>query len=162
MNFQKTFQLPEDWINTTKTYRKACRWIVLDDNKLMPLLFVGEDNYHKLPWWGIKWNEDKIDAFKREVLEETWCIIDSIQEVWTVIEQNSTWEQTSYCYIWTIVSKWIPQFRQWEIEKWYSLKRVTIKEAVILFTTDTPKTRAGKWRQERDLYILQEIALVCE
>ena len=161
MIFEKIFTLPEEWENTTKTYRKACRGIVLDKDNLMPLLFVWKDNYHKLPWWWIEWDEEKIEAFKREILEETWCEIDHIEEVGNVIEQNSTWEQTSYCYIWKVIKKWIENFTSWEIEKWYLLKRVTIKEALSLIEKDIPRTEWGRWRQQRDLYILQEIDKIC-
>lgn len=161
MSFQKIFTLPEEWEDTTKTYRKACRGIVLDENKLIPLLFVGKDNYHKLPWWGIEWDEEKIEAFKREILEETWCEIDHIEEVGNVIEQNSTWEHISYCYVWKVVKKWIENYTPGEIDKWYLLKRVTIKEALSLIKEDLPITIGGKWRQQRDLYILQEIDKIC-
>lgn len=157
MIFEKIFTLPEEWENTTKTYRKACRGIVLDKDNLMPLLFVWKDNYHKLPWWWIEWDEEKIEAFKREILEEAWCEIEEIQEVWSVIERNSTWEQTSYCYIWKVIKKENENFTSWEIEKWYLLKWVTIKEALSIIKNDQPTTEWGKWRQERDLYILQEI-----
>lgn len=163
MSFHKIFTLPEEWEHThiTKTYRKACRGIVLDKDSLIPLLFVGKDNYHKLPWWWIEWDEDKIEAFKREILEEAWCEIEEIQEVWSVIERNSTWEQTSYCYIWKVIKRWIENFTSWEVEKWYLLKRVTIKEALSLIKKDIPRTEWGRWRQQRDLYILQEIDKIC-
>lgn len=163
MSFHKIFTLPEEWEHKhiTKTYRKACRGIVLDKDSFIPLLFVGKDNYHKLPWWWIEWNENKIEAFKREILEEAWCEIEEIQEVWSVIERNSTWEQTSYCYIWKVIKRWIENFTSWEVEKWYLLKRVTIKEAISLIKKDIPRTEWGRWRQQRDLYILQEIDKIC-
>lgn len=157
MKFLKIFTLPEDWEHTSQTTRKACRGIVVDESNIMPLLFVGQDNYHKLPWWGIEWDEEKIEAFKREVGEETWCEVDNIQEIWRVIEKNSTWEQTSYCYIWKITKKWSEHYTPEEINKWYVLKWVSIKEALRIMKKDLPKTVGGKWRQQRDVYILQEI-----
>lgn len=161
MRFHKTFTLPEEWEGTTKTYRKACRGIILDENNLLPLIFVWKDNYHKLPWWWIEWDEEKIQALKREIREETWCEIENIQEVWSVIEQNSTWEQISYCYIWKIVKKWNQQYTPEEIDKWYIVKWVTIKEALSIIEKDLPRTVGGKWRQQRDFYIVQEINNIC-
>lgn len=157
MKFSKTFMLPEDWEHTSKTTRKACRGVVIDENNLMPLLFVGKENYHKLPWWGIEWDEEKIETFKREVGEETWCEIEDIKEVWSVIEKISGWEQISYCYIWKITKKGKEQYTPKEISKWYVVKWVSIKEALVIMEKDLPKTLGGKWRRERDVYILQEI-----
>lgn len=157
MNFQKTFVLPEQWDASTKSYRKAGRWVVFDKNNLIPLLFVKKDNFHKLPWWWIEGDEDKILAFKRELLEETWCEVDHIQEVWTVIEQNSTWEQISYCFIWKVTKKWTQNFTLEEQEKWYYLKRLPIDQALRTILSDLPSTDGGKRVHQRDLYILQEI-----
>ena len=157
MNFQKTFMLPEQWGASTKSYRKAGRWVVFDENNLIPLLFVEKDNYHKLPWWWIQGDEDKILAFKRELLEEAWCEVDHIQEVWTVVEQNSTWEQISYCFIWKVTKKLTQNFTLEEQEKWYYLKRLPIDQALRTILSDLPSTDGGKRVQQRDLYILQEI-----
>lgn len=157
MNFQKTFMLPEQWGASTKSYRKAGRWVVFDENNLIPLLFVEKDNYHKLAWWWIEGDEDKILAFKRELLEETWCEVDHIQEVWSVIEQNSTWEQISHCFTWKVTKKWLQNFTPEEQEKWYYLKRLPIDQALRTLSSDLPSTDDGKRVQQRDLYILQEI-----
>lgn len=157
MNFQKTFMLPEQWDASTKSYRKAARWVVFDENNLIPLLFVEKNNYHKLAWWWIEGDEDKILAFKRELLEEPWCEVDHIQEVWTVIEQNSTWEQISYCFIWKVTKKGPQNFTPEEQDKWFFLKRLPIDQALRTLSSDLPSTDDGKRVQQRDLYILQEI-----
>lgn len=157
MEILKVFHLPEDWEPAPRVIRKACRGIVLDESDLMPLLFVWQDNYHKLPWWGIEGDEEKAVAFKREIMEETWCEIEIIQEIGSVVEENSTWEQISYCYIWKVIKKWEKNLTPGERDKWYVLKRVTLQEALSLIENDVPATLGGKWRQQRDLYILQEI-----
>lgn len=46
----KTFEVPEDKkYGAKKTTREACRIVMFDENKLMPLLYVSKDTYHKLP-----------------------------------------------------------------------------------------------------------------
>ncbi|MCX6822874.1 MAG: NUDIX domain-containing protein [candidate division SR1 bacterium] len=159
MTTLKIFELPESGEHTTtkKTYRTACRGIVLDKDNLMPLLFVGNDNYHKLPGGGMEDNEDKIMAFKREVIEETGCEIEDIEEIGNVIEKDSTWEQTSYCYIGKIIKKGNHKFTPGEKNKGYVIKWVSIPEALSLIEKDSPRTLGSVGRQQRDLYILQEI-----
>lgn len=157
MPFQKVFILPEENEKSPKQYRKACRGVVLDENNLMPLCFVAKKHYHKLPWWGIEGDEDKTQAFKREILEETWCEIDHLQELWTTKEQNSSWEQISYCFVWKVTKKWVVNFTPEEKEDWYLLQWVTIEDAISLIKADSPLTEWGSHKKQRDLYILEEI-----
>ena len=154
MKLLKTFILPEDW-DWPKITREACRAIVFDENKLMPLIFVSKKNYHKLPWGGIEWNEDKIVTLKREFLEETWCDIDIIKEIWSVVESNSTREHTSYCYIGKVLNKWNSIWlTSEEIERWLELKRMSIDDAISTLEKDVPNDPYGYRILERDLFIL--------
>ena len=93
--------------NTTLKIRKASRAILLDENELVPLLFVSKYNYHKLPGGGIDEGEDKIQALIRECLEEVGSKIEVNGEIGKIIEFRSKWDlkQTSYCYYGKIISK---------------------------------------------------------
>ena len=154
MWFEKTFKTPE--VPWKSTFRTACRWVVIDEDGKIPLLFDSYKRYYKLPWWWMEWNEDKIETFRREVREETGCEIDNIKEIWTVIEECSNWKQISYCFIWKIVNKWEPHFTEKEIGRWYSLKWVSLDEALSLMKNSLPATEDGKMKQERDLFILEK------
>ena len=139
-----------------KGFRSACRWVVIDDNGELPLLFDSCKKYYKLPWWWIEWNENKIEAFRREIREETWCEVEDIKEIWKVIEKVSDWRQISYCFIWKIISKWKPHFTHKEIERWYQLKWVKLEYALSLIKNEEVATDDAKFKRERESYILEK------
>lgn len=154
----QTFEVPEDQrYGAKKTTREACRIVMFGENKLMPLLYVSKDAYHKLPWWWIDENEEKITALKREAMEEAWCEITAIKEVGMVTEKNSTWEQKSYCYTWEITKKHTCNFTEEEMERWFQLKWVTIQEASSLLQSDIPLSVAWERIKKRDWFILETI-----
>ena len=154
--FDKTIIIPED-LPGKSGKRIACRWVVIDDDWNIPLIFDSYMNYYKLPGWWMEWDEDKITSFMREIEEETGCKIDDIVEVWKVIEKNSKWEQISYCFIWKIISKWEKHFTQKEIERGFQLIWVKFEDALWLIENEEPRTEAGLIMKERESYILWEI-----
>jgi 8-oxo-dGTP pyrophosphatase MutT (NUDIX family) len=104
----------------------------------------------------MEWEEDKIEAFRREIKEETGCEIEDIKEIWKVIEKVADWEQINYCMIWKIVSKWEPNFTQKEIERWYQLKWVKLEDAISLIKNEKTDTDDAKFKRERELFILEK------
>ena len=154
MWFEKTFKSPE--VPWKDGFRMACRWVIIDENGQIPLLFDSYKKYYKLPWWWMEWEEDKIEALKREVKEESGCEIEDIKEIWTVTEKSSNWKQISYCFIWKIVSKWEPHFTEKEIGRWYQLKWMSLDEALLLMKDSLHATEYGGDKQERDLFILEK------
>jgi len=154
--FEKTIYIPES--TSDKVWKRtACRWVVVDDNGQIPLVYDSYMRYYKLPGWWMEWEEDKIESFKREISEEAWCEIDSIEEVWKVIEKNSKWEQTSYCFFWKIISKWESHFTQKEIDRGYKLIWVKFEEALPLIENEQPRDEGGLIMKERESFILWEI-----
>ena len=151
--FERTFKSPE--VPWKDGFRMACRWVIIDENGQIPLLFDSYKRYYKLPWWWIEWEEDKIEAFRRESEEEAGCEIWDIKEIWTVTEKSSNWKQISYCFIWKIISKWEAHFTQKEVNRWYQLKWVSLNEALSLMKDSLQATEDGKLRQERDFFILE-------
>ncbi len=155
MSFEKTFIVSE-LLWKTKGFRAACRWVVIDENGKVPLIFDSYKKWYKLPGWWMEWNEDKIHALMREIEEESWCEIEDIKEIWKVIEKVADWEQINYCMIWKIVSKWEPHFTDKEIERWCQLKWVSLEDSVALIKNEETSTDDAKFKQERELYILEK------
>lgn len=160
MKIIKHIHLDEWRKSEIKTYREACRIVIFDKDNLMPLLYVSKDNYHKLPWWWIEWSEEKIEALKRECLEETWCTIEVTDEIWIIIEENPAWEQKNYCYIWKILSKWEVNFTEDEINNWFCLKWVSLKESIELIKNDNPINYSWKRIKIRDSLILEQADII--
>lgn len=157
MEIIKEFILPDDLYWGKIQTREACRAVIFDENNLMPLIFVSTENYHKLPGWGIEPGEDKETALIRELQEEAWCEAEITQEIWMVIESNSTRKQTSYCYIGTVIKKSEYNFTDREKEKWYELQRVWIDEAILLIKSDISRNETSKRVLPRDLAILEKV-----
>ncbi len=157
MQLLKTFQISEDKKYSQKTTREASRGVIFDKKGMIPLLRVWRDQHHKLPWGGLEWNEDPKVAFEREVLEECGCTIENIHVIWKVVQQNSTWQQTSYYYYAEIIWKALPHFTDKEISLGFELRRYPLEEALSILQKDIPSYERGKYILERDLFILNKI-----
>ena len=154
--FEKTIILPDD-LEGKLWKRSACRWVVIDEDWYVPMILDSYMRYYKLPGWWMEWDEDRIESFKREILEETWCEINDIKEVWKVIEKNKNWEQINYCFVWKIILKWENHFTQKEIDRGFKLVWVKLDEALWLIENEQPRTKWWLFMKERESYILWEI-----
>lgn len=138
--------------------RNAARGIMFDENGNIPMLYASKDNYYKLPWWWIDIGEDKIDALKREFIEEVWAIIEINDELWLTIETKDQEKmiQYSYVYTWRVNSiLWEPQFTEKEINDWLQLKWMSLGEAVDKIKNTIPNSYIGNFIRTRDLSILE-------
>jgi 8-oxo-dGTP diphosphatase len=140
-------------------FREASRAVVFDENGLIPMLYVSKENYHKLPGGGIEEGEDKMEALKREVIEEAGCEIDDIFEVGMIIEFRSKWDlkQISYCYYAKAVKEGQTKFTDKEKADGFKLVWMKLDEAIAQVSKDLPKDYEGKFIQERDLTFLKEV-----
>ena len=161
MKLVKTIQFkdlrPED-IEKFKV-RRAARAVVFDSNKNIGILYVGKNNYHKLPGGGLEGDESIEEALRRECLEEIGCNIEPFGELGEVIEYRDKWslEQHSYCYLANLVGeKGKPDFTQKEIDNGFEIKWVSLEEAIKLLESDKPEGYEGGFIQIRDSSFLKE------
>jgi 8-oxo-dGTP diphosphatase len=139
--------------------REAARGVVFDEKGLMPMLFVSKANYHKLPGGGIEKGESKIEACKREMLEETGCEVEIGKEIGMVTEFrpfSDNLYQTSYCYLGKIINKGTQNLEQGEIDEGFILVWFTLDEAINTVRNDKPNNEEGNFIQQRDLAFLEE------
>lgn len=138
--------------------REASRAIAFDEEGLIPLLFVSKFKYHKLPGGGLEGKEDVKEACKRELLEETGCVIEIGEEVGMVTECREKWNlhQTSYCFFGKILKKGKTSFEQSEIDDGFQLVWMTLDEAIKTLEDDKPQSYEGEFIQQRDLAFLKE------
>ena len=69
--------------------RLAARGIVIRDDGKIAVFNKANKNEYKLPGGGIENDENPEEAFKREVLEETGCIVEVIEELGIAEEHKS-------------------------------------------------------------------------
>ena len=139
--------------------RKAARGILINKDKIA-VLFVSNENYHKLPGGGIEANETNEQAFIREVKEETGCdckIIDEDNQNSVVIELRAQFKllQISYIFFSEIVGE--PgelKLEQDEIDEGFELKWVPVNDVVSLLEGDKPESYEGNFIRKRDLAVL--------
>ena len=81
--------------------RYAARGIVFNDKNEIAVLNKSNKNEYKLVGGGIEENEDPTVAFKREVLEESGCIVEIDDCIGVIKEEKSqdNFMQTSYVYV---------------------------------------------------------------
>lgn len=81
--------------------RYGARGIVIRSDGKIAVFNKSKKNEYKLPGGSIEENENPRDAFKREVLEETGCIIEIIDELGTTEEYKSqdNFKQTSFIFV---------------------------------------------------------------
>lgn len=86
---------------TNPRIRYAARGIVIRDDGKIAVFHKTKKNEYKLPGGGIEENENPKDTFKREILEETGCTIEIIDELETIEEYRSqdNFKQISFVFV---------------------------------------------------------------
>ena len=81
--------------------RYGARGIVIRNDGKIALFNKSNKNEYKLPGGGIEGNEEPKEAFKREVLEETGCVVEIIDELGITEEYKSkeNFKQISYIFV---------------------------------------------------------------
>lgn len=126
--------------------RRAVRAVLFDDlNKFAVLEVKGEGGiYYKIPGGTIEKNETKLEAFKREMLEEAGCNSQILYMVgrhqFFVKKRNKLYK--SICYLAKVIGqKSEPKFDDWEQLRGFKILWINPMEALKKFknikTTDS-------------------------
>lgn len=100
----KDFNLPFMELDNP-SIRYAARSIVLNDDGCVAVFHKKNKNEYKLPGGGVEPGEDKIEALKREVLEEAGCDVEILDYLGETIEEKSktNFLQISYVYLTKVI-----------------------------------------------------------
>lgn len=149
----------KDVEGTPNIIRNAARAVLFDEDGKIPILFVSKHNFHKLPGGGLEEDEDIMQALARECLEEIGCEIEVTGEVGITkeIRGRDSRLQTSYCYLGKVIKKvQKPKFTEFEREKGFQLKWLSLDDAINKFKNDKPNNYNGKFISIRDFKILEK------
>ena len=82
--------------------RRTARAIVRNPEGKYAVMYAEKYNLYSLPGGGIEAGEDTLTALRREVLEETGCFCDDIQELGIVTENRGTLDYTQINYYYVV------------------------------------------------------------
>ena len=147
--------------------REAVRAVIIKDNKI--LMVHSKNNDYKFPGGGVKKNEDKIIALKREVEEETGYICSDIYKCIGIVTEksidryysNRMFKMVSLYYLVQVYDECKKQkLDAYEKELEFKPVWISIEEAIENNTNiinNKPDTMAN-WI-ERETYVLREISM---
>lgn len=138
--------------------RKAARGILIDNGKIA-LLHVSKLNYHKLPGGGLENDETPVEAFKREILEETGCVctIDDENSRLVTLEWRGKWKlfQISYVFSARVVgTQKNLRLTQEETNHGFKLEWVPFDQIAQVLKQDAPSDYESKFIMRRDAAII--------
>lgn len=139
--------------------RKAARAVVFNDNNEIAFQFATKHKYYKLPGGGVEKGETIEEALKREVLEESGCKIDIIDELGIIIEYRNQFNilQISYCFLAKVVGEiGAPMYEEIEINEGLTPIWVPLEKAINLIEEVNTDNYQGRFIKERDLLFLKE------
>lgn len=138
--------------------RKAARGVLINDGKIA-LLHVTKLNYHKLPGGGFENDETAVEAFKREMLEETGCdcTIDDENGAGVTLEWRGEWKLFQISYIFSAHVLGVPKkinLTDEEIANGFELIWVPFENIDEVLKQDSPTDYESNFIMRRDRAII--------
>lgn len=139
----------------------SARGVVFDENNNVALLPVTAHKYYKLPGGGIDDGEDKVEAFRRECVEEIGTDVEVIKELGDIVEyrDEKLCVHTSHCYIARAVGdRKEAEFTERELGNGFKeAVWVPLDNAIELMKGSSTDNYFGKFIVERDLFLLEKV-----
>ena len=137
--------------------RLTARAIVKNEQGLFAVMYARKFDLYSLPGGGVEEGEDICSALRREVLEETGCCCDRIEELGCVLENRAHADYTQKsCYYVVTTSGRIQETKLTEEEQrnktqvqWH-----TLEKAYDLIASPVHDTNQRKFLQARDVAAL--------
>ncbi len=136
-------------------HRYGARGIVFNKDNKIAILNKSLKNEYKLIGGGIKEDEDPIKAFKREVLEETGCVveIDDCLGTFEELKSHDNFKQTSYVYVAHVIDNTNHLgFTQDEISDGASIIWLPIEEALKKIKYSENNLKASSHEGDMSIY----------
>lgn len=134
--------------------RLTARAFLFNQDGRVAIMYAKKFSLYSIPGGGIEDGEDKIDAVKRELLEETGCECKVIDEIGYVYENRAHCDYTtiSYYYIAEVTCNYGKSFlTQDEINNGTYVEWHYIDDAICLIEEAYHETSQRKFIQRRDI-----------
>ncbi|MBQ3227698.1 MAG: NUDIX domain-containing protein [Clostridia bacterium] len=140
--------------------RKTARAIVKNNNGLYAVMHSLKFGLYSLPGGGIEDGEEVIIALNREILEETGCTCDRVEELGIVYENRASLDYTQINYYYVVHTDHVGemQLTDAEIENKIILEWHTLDETIGLINNQELDRIQGKYLKARDVAALKEYA----
>jgi len=142
-----------------KPPRLTARAIVKNANGLYAVMYAEKFGLHSLPGGGIEDGEDPITALRREILEETGCTCDHIEELGIVSENRAHQDFTCKSYYYAVTTDHAPepiQLTADEIANKTTVQWHTLDDMIRLICTPEHTTTQRMYLQARDRAAITE------
>ncbi len=144
--------------------RYASRGIIINEEGKVAIFCKKKKNEYKLPGGGIIPNEDKVEAFIREIREETGCEITNINELGITIEEKgeTDFRQISYVFMANVLKDTkILHLTQKEQDEGGELLWLDFNDAYQLISQSINKIVGSKYESKyRTLFVVRRDALI--
>lgn len=144
---------------SSQSPRLTARGIVKNRDGQYAVMFAGKFNLHSLPGGGVEDGEDVLTALHREILEETGCTCDHIEELGIVAENRAHQDFTTHAhyYIVTTDHEAAPiHLTEDELANKTVVQWHTLEDMIRLISEPEHTTNQRKFLQARDMAALKE------
>lgn len=136
--------------------RRSARGLLTHGHQVA-LLYLTKYSHHKLPGGGIKKDETPEAAFHREIMEETGCQCEILDQSGIVIEWRDSYKlfQISYIFLAKVIGEiGSPNYEPEEIDEGSSLKWVPFSDVNQVLKADHPTNYEGHFILARDTAVV--------
>ena len=144
---------------SNKKPRKTARAIVVNDEGMYALVYAKKFNLYGLPGGGFELGETPVEALKREVMEETGCECNRIEQLGIVSENRAHANYTVLSYYFVVhthTTDGVPNYTKGEMNLGTSLKWCTFEEMNRLVRNIKHETNQKRFLQARDIVALDK------
>lgn len=154
-DFSGTTEIP--YVNPHKV-----RAVLLDENDYMALMYLPKykhndnNDLYMIPGGGVEANESVEKALEREMLEETGCHINIIEELGYIECPEDKWASTTHYYLAKIAGeKGQLQLTEHETESKFILQWHSLEKALDFITNQVANDNS-KYVKLRDIIVISE------